>query len=96
MSAWGAGEAEILWRGRGSFFGTTVYPGRAAIDRSKSRPNGRGGVRGQRRKDPNAIGLKATGGQKSLIHWGSNCVRPDCMVEFAPGPGGQVWSECDE
>jgi hypothetical protein len=56
----------------------------------------RAGVRGQRRKDPNAIGLKATGGQKSLIHWGSNCVRPDCMVEFAPGPGGQVWSECDE
>jgi hypothetical protein len=48
------------------------------------------------RKDPNGIGLKATGGQKSLTYWGSNCVRSDCVVEFAFGPGGQVWSECDE
>ena len=51
---------------------------------------------GPTRNDPNAIGLKATGGQKSRIHRGSNCVRPDCVLEFASGPGGQVWSECDE
>ena len=47
------------------------------------------------REDPNAIGLKATGGKKSLIYWGSNCVRPDCVVEFAAVPK-QAWSECDE
>ena len=49
--------------------------------------------RGPERKGPNAIGSKATGGGKSLTYCRSNCIRSDCVVEFAFGPGGRVWSE---